>query len=450
MSEKIYACLLRLYPAHFRREYGEEALLLFRNRMQDERGFFPRLRLWLDIFADLAISVPRAYQHVPEAKLAASDGMFLFHSLENEMPSFRYLFYGGVVSCILCGGVLFAAARGHSHFPLPDSDGQHRPSYALSPTAVPAESQPDGSPGNGMDDAERHRVIMEMSKVLRTDYVYSGMAEKMVRALSAHESNGDYGSLSNGSAFAAQLTTDLRSVSHDRHLAIRYNVLKTSDGLPVPSPEILAHYREDMERSHCTFEKVEILSNNIGYLQFSEFPDPSLCGSTMSAVMSQLNHASAIIFDLRQNGGGDPKMVSLIATYLFDHPTHLNDVYSPKTKETKQYWTSTPIPGNRLANKPVYVLTSSTTFSGAEEFSYDLQSLKRATIVGESTAGAAHIVRAQRLDDHFTAFIPFARPINPISKTDWEGTGVEPDVKVKAADALMTAERLAENRLRRR
>jgi retinol-binding protein 3 len=105
------------------------------------------------------------------------------------------------------------------------------------------------------------------------------------------------------------------------------------------------------------------------------------------------------------------------------------------------------VPGTRFADKPAFVLTSAETFSGAEEFCYDLKNLKRATLVGETTGGGAHLVGPHRIDDHFAVGVPFARAVNPISKKDWEGTGVEPDVKVKASDALATAQKLAEDKL---
>ena len=140
-------------------------------------------------------------------------------------------------------------------------------------------------------------------------------------------------------------------------------------------------------------------------------------------------------------------MIAFISTYLFDEQTHLNDLWERKGDVTHQYWTLPYVPGKRLADKPVYVLTSKQTFSGAEEFSYNLKSLKRATIVGETTGGGAHPVSGHRIDDHFMIGVPFARAINPITKTNWEGTGVEPDVKVSAADALRTAEKLADERI---
>jgi C-terminal processing protease CtpA/Prc len=156
--------------------------------------------------------------------------------------------------------------------------------------------------------------------------------------------------------------------------------------------------------------------------------------------MATLNHADAIIFDLRDNSGGFPDSVSLVASYLFDHPEYM---YEPRGAPTEDSWTHSPVAGSLLADKPVYVLTSSSTWSGAEQFSYDLKMLKRATLVGETTRGGAHAGAFHRVDDHFGMGIPEERSINPYGKTDWEGVGVTPDVKVGAAKALDTASKMA-------
>ena len=177
------------------------------------------------------------------------------------------------------------------------------------------------------------------------------------------------------------------------------------------------------------------------------FADPEVCGPTATAAMNFLANVDALIVDLRDNGGGDPKMVAFVSSYLFSTRTHLNDLWTRKTSSTQEYWTL-EVPGKRLGGeKPVYVLTSKRTFSGAEEFTYNLKNLKRATIVGETTGGGAHPVSGHRVDEHFMIGVPFARAINPVSKTNWEGVGVEPDVKVSAADALSTAQKLAADKL---
>lgn len=161
---------------------------------------------------------------------------------------------------------------------------------------------------------------------------------------------------------------------------------------------------------------------------------------TAAAAMTFLAGTEALLIDLRNNGGGEPEMVALLSSYLFDKPVHLNDIYSRTENKTQEYWTRAGVAGKRYGeSKDVYVLTSRRTFSAAEEFTYNLKNLKRATIVGETTGGGAHPVMPVRLHDHFRIMAPFARAINPITKTNWEGTGVKPDIETPASQALQTA-----------
>ncbi len=213
------------------------------------------------------------------------------------------------------------------------------------------------------------------------------------------------------------------------------------------SPDPKAAYRKQMERANCGFDKLEILPGNIGYVKFDFFADPSVCAPTVIAAMNFLANTDAIIFDLRENGGGDPEMVTYICSYLFDQPTHLNDLWTRKGNTTQQFWTLPYVSGKRLATQPAYVLTSHRTFSGGEEFTYDLQQQKRATIVGEVTGGGAHPVAGHRINDHFEIGVPFATAVNPITHTSWEGTGITPDVKAPAASALSTAISLVTQKL---
>jgi C-terminal processing protease CtpA/Prc len=272
----------------------------------------------------------------------------------------------------------------------------------------------------------------------------------MGEAVRARQKRGEYESVTDGNDFAAMLTEHFREVSKDKHLAVSFSPVPLPERPAGPNPDAAAQYRRQMERMNCGFEKVELLAGNIGYLKFNMFADPDVCGATAVAAMNFLANVDAIIFDLRENGGGDPKMIALISTYLFATPTHLNDLWERKGDKTQQYWTLPYVSGKRLEDKPVFVLTSKRTFSGAEEFSYNLQNLKRATIIGETTGGGAHPVSGHRIDERFTIGVPFARAINPVSKTNWEGTGVNPDVPVPAVDALSTAQKLATEKLGQR
>ena len=342
--------------------------------------------------------------------------------------------------------------------PVPQSPGQpyvgthvHQP-QAPQPKAQGATSTMinAGVENVKLDAAERKRVIEGAIANLTKYYIYPDIAQKMADALLAHEKRGDDDAATDGEVFADLLTRQMRDVSHDRSVMMVCSTVTEPENPPAPSLEDISRYRKEMEENNCGFEKVKILPHNIGYLKFNEFPDASICRTTVAAAMASLNHADAIIFDLRDNPGGYANMVALIATYLFDHPTHLNDFYNRSEHSTEQSWTHPPVPGNRLADKPAFVLTSRSTFSAAEGFSYDLKMLKRATLVGETTSGRGHIGMGHRIDDHFTIRVPGIRVVNPISKNNWEGTGVEPDVKVKAADALKTAEKLAEERLQKK
>ena len=299
-----------------------------------------------------------------------------------------------------------------------------------------------------LDASMRSEVISGAIKQLKANYVYPDLAQKMADAVLAHQKAGDYDKITDGSIFADKLTEDLQAVSHDKHLHVNYAPFKLPpDHEGGPSPEDEARFRKDMERNNCGFDKVEVLPGNIGYVKFNMFAPPDICGPTVVAAMNFLAHVDALIFDLRENGGGDPKMVAFIASYLFDEPTHLSDIYDRPKDFTTQYWTLSYVPGTRLPKAPAYVLTSSSTFSGAEDFSYNLQQAKRVTVIGETTGGGAHPVSGHRIDDHFGIGVPFARSINVTTKTNWEGTGVTPDVKVKADDALETAKKMAADKI---
>ncbi len=308
-------------------------------------------------------------------------------------------------------------------------------------------------PDVALDAAARTEVIDGALKALNEGYVFPDVAQKMEEAIRARQQRKEYDSVTSGRELARMLTDHLREVSHDKHLGVNYSeqVLppqppSPAAGAPPPADAQaqLERQRTIAARQNFGFVRVERLAGNIGYVDFRGFMPPAIAGETATAAMNFLASTDAVIFDLRQNGGGDPAMVAFVTSYLFGpQPVHLNDFYFRPTNETRPSYTLPFVPGRRLTNKDVYVLTSARTFSGAEEFTYNLKNLKRATIVGETTGGGAHLVAGRRINDHFSIGVPSGRPINAVSKTDWEGVGVEPDVKVAADNALKTAHLLA-------
>jgi hypothetical protein len=291
-----------------------------------------------------------------------------------------------------------------------------------------------------LDDAARGRVIESAANTFERSYVDPPIGKLMAADLRRRAARGEYRTMLYGDAFASSLTRQLREISHDKHLEVRF-----SYGVP-PAESAADRAAADAKRlaaDNCGFTRAEHLQPNIGYLKFDQFADLATCASTAGAAMTFLADSDALIIDLRENHGGAPAMVEFIATYLLDRRTHLDDIFNRDDNATTQEWTLPYVPGRKFIGKPVFVLTSKGTFSAAEALSSWLKNLKRATLVGETTSGGAHPTDLRRIDDHFSVRVPYARSVNPITGANWEGTGVEPDVKVAAAQALEVALDLA-------
>jgi hypothetical protein len=289
-----------------------------------------------------------------------------------------------------------------------------------------------------LDPAARRQIVGWIHQELISTYVFLDVAEEMKSLLERKLAAGDYDTLNDIASFAERLTLDLQSVSHDLHLRVR-----PTRGSPSSTPA-RGGQPQRQSAGRFGFERVEILDGNIGYLDLRGFVDASIAGRTAHAAMAQLADADALVFDLRHNGGGSPSMIQLLSSYLFDQPVHLNSFYIRSTDRTQEFWTSAEVPGVKKIEVPVWVLTSGRTFSAAEEFTYNLKNLERATVVGETTGGGAHPVELETHPDYPIAMsVPFGRAINPITGTNWEGTGVVPHVEVPADQALEVALRQA-------
>jgi hypothetical protein len=312
------------------------------------------------------------------------------------------------------------------------------------------------TPNFDIDVVTRDLVIDALIAELRETYVLEDKAEATIDALTRRLAAGEYDAVAHGDELSLLLTEHMHAVSNDQHLNVNFSPVAfpappAQPAQPSPRPPAeLEEMRRQATQASCGFEKLEILAGNVGYLNLTTFSaDPEICGPTATATMAFFENVDALIVDMRDNEGGDPAMVAYVSTYLFAERTHLDDLWTRSTGETVEYWTKPELPGKRLVTQPVYVLTSARTFSAGEEFAYNLQSLKRATIVGETTRGGAHGVRTERVDDRFAIRVPFQRAINPVTKTNWEGTGVAPDVKVPAAGALEKAQELLRASARR-
>ncbi len=477
MSEKPFACLLWLYPSRFRREYAEEIRQLYRDRIRDETGLFRRVRLCFDLLGDGVTGLPQAYRNSNPATVAvavSSDpaGIPSFRILQREPLRPGSVLLGSLLSLTAIAAFSFVISHPKAYRQFANGamspiesvldrlnratstgsnqEGQVASLGSGSSQDSDAKSKPAASSvvsmSGRLDSAERDRVVHAVAQNLDRYYFDPRRAQSASAQILKREETGAYDTFKDGQAFAVRLTSDLRNATQDPHLDIAYSTIPLPNAAGEPTVVALAEYRSAMLRQNCMFEKIELLPDNIGYLKLNSFPDPAICSSIAKAAIARLNGANAIIFDLRDNMGGYPGMVEEIAAPLFDHPAPW---YDPREPSGAEPFIHSPVPGSKLADKPAYILTSSRTFSGAEQFAYNLKMLKRATLVGETTGGGAHVGVFHRLDDHFGIGIPETPITNPYGGPDWEGTGVHPDVIVPAKDALATAEELARKSLRK-
>lgn len=287
------------------------------------------------------------------------------------------------------------------------------------------------------------RIIDRAVELLDERYIYPEVGNKMIARL--RERLPDYQAITELNVLAKTITDDLQAISHDKHLHMDYN--------PVGALELLnagddsrnvgfESWVRSLAKENYGFQKLEWLPGGVGYLDLRWFPPPdSPAGDVAVAAMAYFAHAKAIIFDIRNNGGGSPLMVQLLMSYLFEGwIKHLNTFYTRHDDTTIHFWTQPYVPGKRLPNVDVYVLTSNHTFSGAEEFAYNMKMMERGTLIGETTGGGANPGEAHALNEQFTLFVPDGQAINPITKTNWEGIGVEPHIATPADDALRVAQ----------
>jgi len=293
-------------------------------------------------------------------------------------------------------------------------------------------------------DAEaRNSVVDTLVSKIEIGYVVPEAARAAITKLRNAEASGTYGGLDTARTFAEKLTSDLRSATRDKHIAVFFD-----PEIPTPT-ESAEPDTKSRERFNFGFYKVERLQENIGYLELRSFANLDVGRESASTYLGSLANFDAIIIDLRQNGGGNTPMVAYVASYcLGPKPVHLTDMYWRDQNQTVELWTDENVPGHRSVSQDLYILVGPSTFSAAEDFSYSLKQLKRATLVGERSGGGAHMGRGlQRLSPLFTAFIPTGQSLNPITKTNWENVGVEPDIKVPVGKALIQAHVLALRRL---
>jgi len=324
-------------------------------------------------------------------------------------------------------------------------------SLALPPAAARAPQAT--SPAPAVDPAAKQAIVDQIADLLNKNYVFPETAKKIEDALRAALKSGALDAPATASAFAQAVSRILADVGKDRHMGFAYNPAAAEDLRKImgqsedEARKVRERQLEESRRDNFGFRRVEQLAGNVGYLDFRVFDSPAQAGPTAIAALNFLAYCDAIIVDLRQNGGGDPAQIQLMCSYFFDQPAHLNDIYDRASGAVENYWTLPFVPGPKPVDADLYVLTSARSFSGAEEFACNIKNLKRGTIIGETTGGGAHPTQGMIVQKDYILRVPYARSVNPVSKTNWEGTGVTPDISVPAAEAFDRAYALALEKL---
>ena len=297
---------------------------------------------------------------------------------------------------------------------------------------------------NVLQTKEKDAVISSIISHLEESYVDLELSRKMTSELSKNFKTKKYEKITNHSEFAKILTDDLQAVSKDFHLKVRFEPERISQEKKIVSEEMNLENEKkaakQMAEINYGFTEAKILDGNIGYLNLRLFADTKYAEETVEATMNFLSNTNAIIIDLRANGGGVPNMMQLLSSYFFDEkPVLLSDFYERKTNTKTQLYSLANVSGRRNLNKPIYILTSKQTFSAAEAFAYTLKHLDKAIVVGEVTQGGANRAKRINLNERFTISVPYSKPIHPVTKTNWEGKGVQPNIETNEKKAFTIA-----------
>lgn len=336
------------------------------------------------------------------------------------------------------GALVTGAACGHAG----------RVPAATGPAEVPQpapHARPQGPPDDDgpISAGDRSAAVEALIAALDHHYVFPDKAKALGQALRDHLRRGDYDAMSRGQAFAQALTDHMVSLVHDQHLTVRYFAAPVAEVADErPPPEMEAEEAAEMRYLNHGIFDVRRLRFDVGYLAFHVFGPGEAFATKLAAAMHLVHDTQALIVDLRDCHGGATDSVALAESYLVPANTHLLDMYTRDTDTTERVVAVADLAGPRYpSEQPVFILTSDVTASGCEAFAYAMQAQRRATVIGTRTAGAAYFGDPRRLTDHFMAFVPVGRPIDPITHGDWEGTGVTPQVAATVEKAQDVAER---------
>jgi hypothetical protein len=274
----------------------------------------------------------------------------------------------------------------------------------------------------------KKETVLKIDSLLQKNYIFPEKAKLIGAHLKGAYRDGKFKKYELLDSFSTALTKEVRFINDDKHLGIKPIFVPTKEKIESnqDSYEIYLHNLTDNRKLANGFREVKIIDGNIGYLNFNFFIHET--NQTIDSYLYLLEKTDAIIIDLRTNGGGSPKTVQYLCSYFLKAPLLLNTLYFRKDNYTEEFWVK-EVNGKKRLDVPLFIITGAKTFSGAEEFSYNMQTQKRATLVGETTGGGANPAESFEINSLLEIFIPTGTGINPVTKTNWEGIGVIPEYK---------------------
>lgn len=296
-----------------------------------------------------------------------------------------------------------------------------------------------------LSDEYKKETIEKLSLLIQDFYIYPDVAKKTSEHLYKQYEAGYFDKCKDNETFATVLTESVQSVNKDKHMRIMTNEpnIASQNNLEVKSAHRMGQINNYRNLNHG-FKELKIMEGNVAYLDLRMFAPMERAKDIADAYMKLLSLSDAVIIDLRHNGGGNPSMVQYLCSYFFDKKLHLNSLYYREGDRTEEFWTLEEVEGKKLVDIPLFIMIGEETFSGAEEFSYNMQTQKRATLIGQTTAGAANPGGTRGINENLSVFIPTGRAINPITNTSWEGVGVQPEILTKKEETLEKAHILAQ------
>ncbi|HMR90434.1 MAG TPA: S41 family peptidase [Saprospiraceae bacterium] len=305
--------------------------------------------------------------------------------------------------------------------------------------------QPLFSQENTLSDVYKKETIEKLSLLIQEFYVYPDVAKKTSQHLYKQYEAGHFDQCKNNETFATVLTASVQSVNKDKHMKIMSNApfIASDNSLEAKSAHRMGQINNYRSINHG-FKELKMLEGNVAYLDLRMFAPMDRAKEMVDAYIKLLSLSDAVIIDLTHNGGGDPSMVQYLCSYFFDKKLHLNSLYYREGDRTQEYWTLEEVGGKKMNEIPLFIMIGEETFSGAEEFAYIMQTQKRATLIGQTSAGGANPGGTRGINEHLSVFIPTGRAINPITMTNWEGVGVQPEIQTKTEETLEQAYILAQ------